>query len=246
METYFNINFEFDKKRVHDAIAERLKLPGADYICVSDGVIMNIANRKRDYLKVINGGMFSICDSSFIPLYLKRFYKREFSQYCGSDILTDIVNSGKYRMIFLGSNNRILHNLKKKISVANPEVENMVFEELPFCKVEEFDYQEIAGMIENDRPDIIWISLGAPKQEYFMSLLKPYLSRGVMIAVGAAFNFCGGETRQRAPKWMIKNHLEFVYRLIKEPKKQSGRCFNIVRSLPGLLYQEWRRSKQTN
>lgn len=41
---------------------------------MADGVILNIANRDPEYLKVVNGGMFSICDSSYVPLYIKWIY----------------------------------------------------------------------------------------------------------------------------------------------------------------------------
>lgn len=244
METYFNIRYEFSRETVANAIEKRLTQPGADYICVSDGVIVNTANRFPRYLEVINGGMFSICDSSFIPLYLKKIYGKVYQQYCGSDIMMDIVAEGKYRMFFLGSNDKVLENLQHKLAETNPKVMDMVFKELPFCKVSEFDYPAIAEMINEDCPDIIWVSLGAPKQEFFMSLLQPHLKRGIMIAVGAAFNFCGGSQKKRAPRWMINHHLEFLYRLGQEPKKQSKRCVNIIRTLPFLLYKEWRRSKK--
>lgn len=243
MKTYFNIKYEFDKEAVHEAIAKRLTEPGADYICVSDGVIVNTANRFPEYRKVINGGMFSICDSSFIPLYLKKIYGLSYEQYCGTSILLDIVEARNYRMLFMGANQKVLDDLKGKLLEMNPDVENMKFIELPYCKVSKFDYPGIAEIVNQDNPDIIWVALGAPKQEFFMSMLQPHLKRGVMIAVGAAFNFVAGKEIKRAPKWMVNHHLEFVYRLQQEPKKQSKRCFDIVRTLPGLLYLEWRRSK---
>ena len=246
METYFNIKYEFNREAVHDAIAQRLLEPGADYICVSDGVIVNTARRFPEYRKVINGGMFSICDSSFIPLYLKKIYGLSYEQYCGFSILQDIVNLQKYRLFFLGANQKILDDLRVKLVEIDSRIQDMKFMELPYCKVSKFDYEGIAKVINEDNPDIIFIALGAPKQEFFMSLLKPYLNRGVMIAVGAAFNFVAGKEIKRAPQWMINHHLEFVYRLGQEPKKQSKRCFNIIRTLPGLLYDEWRRSKQTD
>ena len=62
--------------------------------------------------------------------------------------------------------------------------------------------------------DIIWVALGAPKQEIFMNRLKPHLKKGVAIAIGAAFNFYSGmaDAPQRCPEWMRKCHLEFVHR----------------------------------
>ena len=206
-------------------------------------MILNIANRTPEYLKVIRDGMFAICDSSYVPLYIKWLYGKKFSQYSGSEIFEDIIRSRRYRMIFLGTQQSILDGLKKTLTGWNPEVEHMSFHELPFCNVDEFDYTAIARMIEADHADIVWVALGAPKQEYFMHRLKPHLSHGVMIAVGAAFKFFSGVTAKRAPQWMVDSHLEFIYRLTQEPKKQFNRCYHIVKTLPGLLYSEWRTGK---
>lgn len=244
MQTYFNIRYEFDKKAVHESIDRQLKKNEAGYICVADGVILNTANRDPEYLNVVNGGMFSICDSSYVPLYIRWIYGRRFEQYCGSQIFMDIIRSRKYRMIFMGTSQAILDGLKENLIHENPDVAQMKFVELPFRKVGEFDYPEIARMVESDGADIIWVALGAPKQEIFMSRLKPYLHRGVMIAVGAAFKFFSGTEVSRAPRWMIRCHLEFVHRIFKEPRKQLVRCAGILGSLPRLLWQERRRKHQ--
>lgn len=239
MDTYFNIRYEFDRKLVHDSIARRLTQEGSDYICVADGVILNTANRNKHYLEVVNGGMFSICDSSYVPLYIKWINGKRHEQYCGSEIFNDIVANRKYRMIFLGTQQPILDGLKENLKKLNPDVAGMKFVELPFCEVNEFDYPGIAKMIVEDGAEIVWIALGAPKQEIFMSMLKPHLNHGVMIAVGAAFKFFSGVDTSRAPQWMVRHHLEFIHRLCKEPQKQFKRCFHIVITLPGLLYNEW-------
>lgn len=238
MNTYFNIRYEFDKELVSKCIALQVKEKGADYICVADGVILDVANRNPDYLKVVNGGMFSICDSSYVPLYIRWIYGKRYEQYCGSQIFMDIVRSRKYRMIFMGTSQSTLQGLKKNLIKENPDVESMTFLELPYKAVEDFDYEGIAKKIEADGADIIWVALGAPKQEIFMSLLKPHLKRGIIIAVGAAFKFYSGTDTKRAPQWMIRCHLEFVHRIFKEPKKQIKRCSMILLTLPKLLVEE--------
>ncbi len=238
MNTYFNIRYEFDRTLVSNRIAQQVKEKGADYICVADGVILNIANRKPEYLKVVNGGMFSICDSGYVPLYIRWIYGKRYEQFCGSQIFMDIIRSRKYRMIFMGTSQSTLNGLKSNLKKENPDVENMKFVELPYKSVEDFDYEGIAKEIEADGSDIIWIALGAPKQEIFMSKLKPHLKRGVMIAVGAAFKFYSGTDTKRAPQWMIRCHWEFVHRIFKEPKKQLRRCSLILLTLPKLLVEE--------
>lgn len=239
MNTYFNINYEFDKQKIHRAIEEAQK----GYICVADGVVMNTANRNPEYLKVVNGSMFSICDSSWVPVYLKSIYGVKYEQYCGAEIFKDIVTSLKYRMIFMGTSKGILEGLKRELTKMNPEVEGMQFIELPFRNAEDFDYPEIAKTIEDDGAKIIWVALGAPKQERFMNYLLPHLSQGVAIGVGAAFKFYSGTVESRCPTWMQKCHLEFLYRIMQDPKKQLKRCFWILWTLPGIYFGEVRRKR---
>lgn len=111
----------------------------------------------------------------------------------------------------------------------------MPFEELPFCAADEFDYGAIAARINEYLPDIIWISLGAPKQEVFMNRLCPHLQRGIMVAVGAVFHFAAGGRIRRAPDWMVACKLEFLYRIFNEPRKQMKRCWKIISVLPWIF-----------
>ena len=243
METYFNIHYEFNKKHIYELINEHLDKGKPGYICVADGVILNIANRNKTYLQVINGSMFSICDSSYVPIYLKWIYGIKREQYCGSQIFMDIIKMKKYRMFFMGTSTQTLTTLKTNLTKWDSRIADMMFYELPFRAVEDFDYKAIAEEVNADGADVIWIALGAPKQEIFMSKLKPYLNRGVMIAVGAAFKFYSGLDEKRAPQWMVKHHLEFVYRIFSDPQKQLRRCAWIVITLPKLLFGEWKKKK---
>lgn len=241
MERYFNINYEFDKVRIFTAVDKQLQRNAAGYICVADGVILNIVNRDPEYMHVVNSSMFSICDSGYVPIYLRWIYGIKCSQYTGSDIFMDFIHQKKYRMFFMGASQKVLDGLQANLSKIDKRINDMTFYELPFCDVEDFDYPLIARMIEEDGAEIIWLALGAPKQEIFMNRLQPYLQKGVMIAIGAAFKFYSGCSVRRAPKWVVNIHAEFIYRIFSEPKKQIRRCAMIIYTLPSLLYNEWRK-----
>ena len=145
--------------------------------------------------------------------------------------------------MFLGSSQNVLSALKDNLIKVNPAILGMSFVELPFADVDSFDYPAIAETVNRVDPDIIWVSLGAPKQEIFMSKLKPYLNRGVMIGVGAVFNFRSGIAERRAPQWAVKSHLEFVWRLFSDPRKQWPRVRNIITALPSIIREEKRRAR---
>lgn len=241
---YFQIEYELERSEVLRRIDEQTKTGSAAYVCVADGVIVDLANRQPDYLAVINGALFAVCDSSYVPLYLRWLYGLKVEQYCGTNLFTDIIATRRYRMAFLGGQQNTLDALKEKLMAEGTKEDDMLFMELPFLAVEAFDYKDIARQLETFGADIVWVSLGAPKQEQFMARLVPNLTRGVAIAVGAAFKFYSGVGERRAPQWMLDAHLEFVYRLFAAPGKQLRRCAGIVTSLPRLLYREWREGRR--
>jgi len=243
METYFNIRYEFDRERVFRRMDEVLRSGGAGYICVADGHVLSEVQRNREYRNVLNGALLTICDSGWVPVYLKWLLHADRPQYCGAQIFSDAIGMKKYRMMFLGGNRETLDALRRTLEREDPRVKHMPFEELPFCPVDEFDYAAIAGRINEYLPDIVWVSLGAPKQEIFMNRLCPHLQRGVMVAVGAVFNFASGRHIRRAPAWMVDCRLEFLYRIFNEPRKQMKRCWKIISVLPWIFIREKQRQK---
>ena len=84
-----------------------------------------------------------------------------------------------------------------------------------FVKLGE-DQPEIVERINAAKPDILFVALGNPKQELWMGRNAAKLNVGVMIGVGGTFNFIAGRVK-RAPKWVQKSGLEWIYRIIQEP-----------------------------
>ena len=78
----------------------------------------------------------------------------------------------------------------------------------------------------------------------FMSRLQPYLNRGIMFGFGAIFNFNAGVGNvKRAPQWMLKLRLEWLYRAFNEPKKNVPRYVNFLKILPHLIREEKQKIK---
>lgn len=111
------------------------------------------------------------------------------------------------------------------------------FFRIAFCKVDDFNYSDIAQKLNNEY-DIIWVGLGAPKQEIFMNHLRKHLNHGIMIGVGAVFNFYGNTDVKRAPKWMRNLHLEFLHRIFAQPKRQIPKLKNYLRTIPKVVIDE--------
>ena len=243
---YFNVKIEFDAERVDSIIQSTIMNKGKGYVCSVESNNLTVANRNPEFLKVVNEAIVNVCDGSILAKTLGVIHRKPFKSYIGADLFLKYVKMGRYKQFFLGNTRTILDGLKENLSKFDPSIQTMSFEELPFKKVEDFDYQGIAEMINKDKPDIIWVSLGAPKQEFFMARLLPYLDQGVMFGFGAIFNFNAGVgSVKRAPNWMLATKLEWLYRAIDEPKKNIPRYTNFVKILPVLVIKERNKLRTT-
>ena len=105
---------------------------------------------------------------------------------------------------------------------------------------------ELAGLravLEEAEPDLIYVGLGMPKQDRVISALRPHFPKAWWIGVGISFSFMSGEVL-RAPRWMQRAGLEWVHRLLQEPRRLSRRY--LVEGLPfalRLLSESWRLRK---
>ena len=245
-ETYFHIRYLFGRENVWAAVDALLQHNRCGYVVVADGVVLTQVQRDLSFRQVVHDSLFAICDSSWVPLYIKAIYGRKREQYCGFDLMMDgLQQYQKYRMMFLGSDALTLAGIQRQLDDDGIDKEGMTFVELPFRDIDDFDYAAIAQQIEEAQVDLIWVALGAPKQCMFMQRLKPHLKRGIMLGVGAAFKFYSGVAEKRAPKWMVLSHMEFLFRLTQDPKKQFDRCSGIVTTLPQTIRSEMS-TKRTN
>jgi N-acetylglucosaminyldiphosphoundecaprenol N-acetyl-beta-D-mannosaminyltransferase len=239
MNKYFNVNLEFDKQVVDSIIEDAIVTGKKGYVCSVESNNLTVANKNKAFGDVVNNALVNICDGSMLALILGKIHGKELKSYIGADLFIEYIQKKKYRQYFLGNTAEVLAGLKANMAKIDPRIENMTFSELPFRKVEDFDYPAIADQINKDNPDIIWVSLGAPKQEFFMSMLLPYLNRGVMFGFGAIFNFNAGAGQvKRAPLWMRKLKMEWLYRATEEPKKNIPRYWNFIKILPSLIARE--------
>ena len=245
---YFGIRWEFDRNEVDNIIEKHISEKRPGYVVSLDGNNFAIAMQNPEHLKRLNNSIVNNCDSHWVPWMINKIYGTEYKNYIGADLFIEYINKRKFKQFFFVFNSKVLDGLKHELSKRDPNILNMRFEELPFRKVEDFDYEGIAKMINDNEPDIIWISLGCPKQEMFMERLLPLLKQGVMFGFGAIFNFYSGlgDAPKRAPKWMLALGLEFLYRIYSEPQKQWRRCVNILKVFPKAYMSEKKRKKFTD
>ncbi|KFO66689.1 hypothetical protein ER57_15760 [Smithella sp. SCADC] len=239
MNQFFNINFEFDPARVDGAVLDAIVKRRPGYVCVVDGNVVATAYRDVAYRDIVNAALVNLCDGSYVALFYRLLKGKKVCPYVGGDLFFKLIGKRKYRHMFVGATSEILDALRKRLVKIDPSISPSNFMPLPFLPVEQFDYERIALDIEKENPDLIWVSLGAPKQEIFMSRLLPHLHQSVLIGIGAVFSFHSGiAARKRAPEILIKMKLEWAYRLFQEPRKQWRKARAFVLALPFLLAAE--------
>lgn len=109
------------------------------------------------------------------------------------------------------------------------------------------EWAAIAERVAAARPDLVLLAFGAPKQEIFAEEMRTILTPAVSVCVGAGIDFIAG-TVKRAPAWMSRSGLEWLYRLSREPRRLAGRYlvrdpeFALIfgRQLTRQLAEKWR------
>jgi len=124
----------------------------------------------------------------------------------------------QYKHYFYGGKEGIAEQLKNKLETKFPGVKIVGTYCPPFRKLTEAEDNEICEMINATKADIIWVGLGAPKQEYWMYDHLNKLDTSIMVGVGAAFDFLSGNKKE-APVWMRRVGLEWFFRLMSEPQR---------------------------
>lgn len=144
----------------------------------------------------------------------------------GSDLFPEVCKLASqkgYKLFLLGAAEGVAakaaENLKRKYKGLN--VVGTYSPSYGFEKNED-EINRIIEMINEVKPDILAVGLGAPKQEKFLYSFRKQLNVPVALAIGASIDFEAGNVN-RAPEWMQKSGLEWSYRLIKEPKRMFRR-----------------------
>jgi N-acetylglucosaminyldiphosphoundecaprenol N-acetyl-beta-D-mannosaminyltransferase len=139
----------------------------------------------------------------------------------GPDLMIEFFKSDcnrEYSHFFYGSIPSTLNQLRERLNLKFSNLEIAGFYSPPFRTLTEKEDAEIIKMINASCPDVLWVGLGCPKQQLWMHEHKDSLKVPVMIGVGAAFDFLAG-TKKQAPRWMQRSGLEWLFRLLTEPKR---------------------------
>ena len=209
----------FDNVTMEEALArarELLTLARAAYVVTPNAEIACEAMHDEDLRALLNGADMVLPDGAGVVLASKILKKPLRQKVAGVDfaagLLQELSKTGG-RLYLLGSKPGVAEQAAQKMLAQNPG--------LVICGMADGyfkDEDDVVRRINEAAPDVLFVCLGAPKQEIFMQAHQKELHVHLMVGLGGTLDAFAG-TVKRAPKWMIRLNLEWLYRLIKEPKR---------------------------
>ncbi len=191
-----------------------------EYICVSNVFTTVLSYENEIYRAIQNGSVLSIPDGGPLASIGKKRGAKGIRRTTGPDYMEAILKESQeagWNHFFYGSTETNLNKIKERLLTMYPDIRIVGMYSPPFRELTNEEDNDICRMINDSMPDFVWVGLGAPKQEIWMAMHQGKI-KGLMVGVGAAFDYCAGNIK-RAPLWMQKNNMEWVFRLIQDPKR---------------------------
>ena len=221
---------KFDNVTMQEALEraeELIERPGADYCVTPNAEIVYEAMHDAAFAWLVNDAALVLPDGAGVVLGAKILKTPLKQKVAGIDFAANLLGvlerSGK-RLYLLGSKPGVAEQAAEKMRQKHPQ--------LQICGMADGYFKDEGPVVEKINEagaDVLFVCLGAPKQEKFMQAHQKDLQVSFMIGLGGSLDGFAGNVR-RAPKWMIKLQLEWLYRLIKEPKR-LGRMMRLPKFL---------------
>lgn len=196
-----------------------------------------MAHKDKEFNRVQKDAAYVMPDGRPLSKLLRLRGYREAGQIAGPDFMDALWRTSvKYQKshYFYGGSEETIEGLKRTLAEKYPDVKIAGMESPPYRPLTEEEDRAVVKRINDSGADFIWIGLGAPKQEIFMHDHKDKMN-GVMLGVGAGFDFYSGAVK-RAPKWMQRLYLEWLYRLFQEPGRLWKRYLVTNTEFAGMVF----------
>lgn len=191
------------------------------YVCVCPNHTIMESQKNLKLRNIVNSADMATPDGMSVVLASRMLGHREVKQVTGTDLMlafSKLSSEKGYKHFYYGGTYGVPEKLAENMVNRFPKLKIVGTYSPPFRKLTEEEDKAIVEMINNVKPDVVWVGLGMPKQELWIGEHFGMIDAPVMIGVGAAFDFISGK-KKRAPKWMQKVGLEWLYRLLQEPKR---------------------------
>lgn len=210
-----------------DEVADLLVRRDADHLNVVVANVHSVMTARRDELirRTIESADIVTPDGMPLVWVLRGKGHREAIRVTGIDVMTSTLDNGRraqVRHFFYGSTPSVLDAIVARASARFPGVQIAGTLAPPMGPWRDWDVARHIDEIRRSKADVVWVGLGMPKQELWMAGVRRDLPGVALVGVGAAFDWFAGIAK-RAPSWMQKSGLEWVYRLMQNPARMWRR-----------------------
>lgn len=207
-----------------DRMQEQARLRRGGYACFVNTHVLTESTENRALFESLQASTLSNPDGK--PLVWASHLKGRpvQSQVAGPDFMHAFLSQGKPSVQgLIGGVSTQVREIEKKYGIRliryAPPFRDFSTEN---AREDWMNFLKVCG--SEGAPAVVWVGLGAPKQELWMHEISPRAPHTLFFGVGAAIDFLSGQ-KKRAPRWMRKLGLEWFFRLLQEPKRLSGRYF---------------------
>jgi N-acetylglucosaminyldiphosphoundecaprenol N-acetyl-beta-D-mannosaminyltransferase len=217
----------------HDAVAqiERwIARRQQNYVCIT-GAHGVIASRDDPNLRrILNSAGLTTPDGMPLVWMGHALGHKHTRRVYGPDLmraLSEVSARRGYRQYYYGGADKVAERLANTLARSYRGLQVAGHFCPPFRALTSAEDEAVVNTINAAKPDIVWVGLSTPKQEYWMAAHIGRIEAPIMIGVGAAFDFLAG-LKPQAPAWMQQSGLEWSYRLATEPRRLWRRYLSIV------------------
>lgn len=206
-----------------------------EYVCVSNAHTSVMAHDDPSYWACQAESVMSVPDGKPLSIIGRKIIA-SMDRVTGPDLMREIFEASEqygWRHYFYGNERKNLDALRDALQKQYPGLEIAGMEPSVFRPLTDNEKHDLSQRIADSGADFAWVALGAPRQEVLMHELKGG-PQPLMIGVGGAFNVLAGVVPE-APMWMQNLSLEWLYRLMQEPKRLFKRY--LVTNTKFLFYQ---------
>jgi len=201
-----------------------------NYVCITGAHGIIESRHDLQLRQVHNEAGMVTPDGMPLVFMARRLGFKPVSRVYGPDLmrrLTEISALKGYRQFYYGGGPGLADQLAATLKARYPTLPVAGTVTPPFRPLTPEEDEAMIARINAAAPDIVWVGLSTPKQEFWMASHVGRLNASVLVGVGAAFDFLAG-TKSQAPAWMQRSGLEWAYRLAHEPRRLWRRYLRIV------------------
>ena len=201
-------------------IAELLERGRGGYVCFSTVHMVMESYDDPKFAKKVNGADLIVTDGMPLVWMQKLQGAKDARRVRANDLmilLCEYAERNNLKVGFYGGKQEVIDSILKRADRDFPNLQINYAYSPPFRDLSKEEDTEIVDKINNSETQILFVGLGCPKQENWMSAHKDDL-QAVLLGVGASFDFYAGNVKE-SPEWMGRIGLEWLYRLSQEPRR---------------------------